>query len=51
MNILDELKTLDPKQPGNWPWFAKIGAMVLAFIAIQAVFWFLLWSDQTERIE
>src|SRR5687768_16123449 len=51
MNILDELKTLDPKQPGNWPWFAKIGAFVLAFVAIQAVFWFLLWQDQTERIE
>ena len=51
MNILDELKTLDPKQPGNWPWFAKVGAFVLAFVAIQAVFWFLLWQDQTERIE
>ena len=51
MNILDELKTLDPKQPGNWPWFAKIGAFVLTFIAILAVFWFLLWQDQTDRIE
>jgi len=51
MNILDELKSLDPKQPGNWPWFAKIGAFVLTFVAILAVFWFLLWQDQTERIE
>src|SRR5258706_13104088 len=51
MNLLDELRTLDPKQPGNWPWFAKIGALVLAFVAIQAIFWFLLWQDQTERIE
>jgi type IV pilus assembly protein PilO len=51
MNILDELKTLDPKQPGNWPWFAKIGSFVLTFVVILAVFWFLLWQDQTERIE
>ena len=51
MNILDEIRSLDPKQPGNWPWFAKIGALVLAFVAIQVVFWFLLWQDQTERIE
>jgi type IV pilus assembly protein PilO len=51
MNILDELKTLDPKQPGNWPWFAKIGAFVLTFVVILAIFWFLLWQDQTERIE
>ena len=51
MNLLDELRTLDPKQPGNWPWFAKIGALILAFVVIQAVFWFFLWQDQTERIE
>ena len=51
MNLLDELRTLDPKQPGNWPWFAKIGALILAFVVIQVVFWFLLWQDQTERIE
>jgi type IV pilus assembly protein PilO len=51
MNIVEELRTLDPKQPGNWPWFAKIGALILAFVAILAVFWFVLWQDQTERIE
>jgi type IV pilus assembly protein PilO len=51
MNILDELRTLDPKQPGNWPWFAKIGALVLTFVLIQVIFWFLLWQDQSERIE
>jgi type IV pilus assembly protein PilO len=51
MNIIDELRTLDPKQPGNWPWFAKIGALILTFVVIQVVFWFLLWQDQTERIE
>ena len=51
MNILDELKTLDPKQPGNWPWFAKIGAFVIIFIVIQVAFFFLLWSDQKDQIE
>ncbi len=28
MNLLDELRTLDPKQPGNWPWPVKIGAFI-----------------------
>ena len=51
MNILDELRTLDPKQPGNWPWFAKAGAFVLIFIVIQVAFFFLLWSDQKDQIE
>src|SRR5881394_2917264 len=50
-NILDELKQLDPKQPGNWPWFAKIGAFVIIFIVVQVAFFFLLWSDQKDQIE
>jgi len=50
-NILDELKTLDPKQPGNWPWFAKAGAFVVLFIVIQVLFFVLLWQDQKEQIE
>jgi type IV pilus assembly protein PilO len=50
-NILDELKALDPKQPGNWPWFAKIGAFVAIFIVVQVAFFFLLWSDQKDQIE
>jgi len=51
MNILDELRTLDPKQPGNWPWFAKIGALVITFAVILVVFWLLLWQDQLDRID
>jgi type IV pilus assembly protein PilO len=51
MNVIDELRTLDPKQPGNWPWFAKAGFFVLLFILIQVAAWFLLWSDQQDRIE
>jgi type IV pilus assembly protein PilO len=50
-NILEELKALDTKQPGNWPWFAKIGAFVLIFIAVQVAFYFLLWQDQQAAIE
>jgi type IV pilus assembly protein PilO len=50
-NILEELKALDTKQPGNWPWFAKIGAFVLIFIAVQVAFYFLLWDEQKTQIE
>jgi len=51
MNLLDELRTLDTKQPGNWPWPFKIGAFVLIFIVIQVAAWFLVWQAQTEEIE
>jgi type IV pilus assembly protein PilO len=51
MNLLEDLRTLDPKQPGNWPWPIKAGALVLVFIAIQALAGFFLWKDQSDAIE
>jgi len=51
MNIVEELRSLDPKQPGNWPWLIKLGAFALIFIGIQALAYFLLWQDQTDKIE
>jgi len=51
MSLIDDLRALDPKQPGNWPWLIKLGAFVLIFIGIQVLAWFLVWSDQTDKIE
>jgi type IV pilus assembly protein PilO len=51
MSLMDDLRTLDTKQPGNWPWPIKIGAFVIVFVLIQVAAWFLLWQAQTEEIE
>jgi len=51
MNLLDELRTLDPKQPGNWPWPIKAGALVLLFILIQVGAYLLFWQGQLDNIE
>ena len=51
MNLLEELRGLDPKQPGNWPWPIKAGAFFLIFIGLQIAAYFLLWQAQTEQIE
>jgi type IV pilus assembly protein PilO len=51
MNLLEELRALDPKQPGNWPWPIKAGAFILIFIAIQVAAFFFLWKSQTDDIE
>ena len=51
MSLIDDLRTLDPKQPGNWPWLIKVGAFLLIFIAIQVAAYFLLWQDQADQIE
>jgi type IV pilus assembly protein PilO len=51
MSFIDDLKTLDTKQPGNWPWPVKIASFLALFVAIQVAFYFLLWADQQEQIE
>ena len=51
MSLIDDLKTLDPKQPGNWPVLIKIGAFVLIFLAIQIAAGFLFWKEQSDEIE
>jgi type IV pilus assembly protein PilO len=51
MNLIEELRTLDPKQPGNWPWPVKAGALLLLFIAIQVAAYFVFWQAQSQAIE
>jgi len=51
MNIIQELQSLDPRQPGNWPWPIKVGAYVLIFLLIQVIAYFVFWQAQTEQIE
>jgi type IV pilus assembly protein PilO len=51
MSVLDDLKALDPKRPGDWPWPIKAGAFIIIFILIQVAAFFLFWQDQTDRIE
>ena len=50
MNIQD-LKALDPKRPGDWPWPVKVGALVLIFIVIQGLAYAFVWKDQAEQID
>ncbi len=51
MNLIEEIRSLDPKQPGNWPWPIKAGAMVVIFVVLQVAAYFLLWAQQKEQIE
>jgi type IV pilus assembly protein PilO len=51
MSFIDELRNLDPKQPGNWPWPVKAGALIVLFIVIQVAAYFVFWSGQLDSIE
>lgn len=49
MNLAD-LKNLNPKTPGAWPWPAKIIAFVLMFIAVVLAGAVFIWQDQWETL-
>jgi type IV pilus assembly protein PilO len=46
MNLLDELRTLDPKDPGRWPLPIRAFFVVLIFVAFTGAAWYLLvWNE------
>src|SRR3979409_2157685 len=47
MNLLDELRSLDPRDPGRWPLPERAGAVGVAFLALTLVgIYFLVWNGQ-----
>jgi type IV pilus assembly protein PilO len=51
MSFIDDIRTLDTKQPGNWPWPIKAAALVIVFVALQIGAYFLFWQGQMDAIE
>jgi len=47
MSLVDDLKTLDPNDPGRWPFPVRAGVVALVFVVVSALlFYLLVWSDQ-----
>lgn len=51
MSFIDDLKTLDTRNPGNWPWAVKLAAFGAIFVVVQVAAYFLFWQGQQEEIE
>ncbi len=52
MNLLDELRSLDPRDPGRWPFVVRAGAVVLAFIALSCLLtYFVVWQDKSTELQ
>jgi type IV pilus assembly protein PilO len=52
MNILEELRSLDPRDPGRWPLPVLAGAVGVAFLVLSALgIYFFVWSEQRPRLE
>ena len=53
MNLRDELNNLrniNPNNPGSWPWLAKLIACTAIFVAVLVAGFFLDWQDQWEKL-
>ena len=48
---IDELKQLDTKNPGGWPWPFKIVSMLLIFVLILAAGFFVFYQSQLENLD
>lgn len=50
MNFIEEIKNIDPKRPGSWPWMVKLAAFASMFLVVVAVGGFFDWQDQYENL-
>ncbi len=48
---LDEIRKLNPKDIGIWPWPAKVGALLLLLGILMFLAWYLGWNPQSEQLE
>ena len=52
MNLLEELQSLDPRDPGRWPLSVRAGAVALCFIALTLLFiYFFVWDQQRPELQ
>ena len=52
MNVLDELRALDPRDPGRWPLPVRIGAVGVAFLVLTiAGIYMLVWNEQRPELQ
>jgi type IV pilus assembly protein PilO len=52
MNLLEELRSLDPRDPGRWPLPVRAGAVGLAFLVLSVLgIYMLVWNEQRPELQ
>jgi len=52
MNLLEELRALDPREPGRWPLPVRAGAVGVAFLALTLLgIYLLVWNEQRPELQ
>jgi type IV pilus assembly protein PilO len=52
MNLIEELRSLDPRDPGRWPLVVHIAAVVAVFVVLAIGFTYLfVWQDMSTELD
>jgi type IV pilus assembly protein PilO len=52
MNLLEELRSLDPRDPGRWPLPVLGGAVAVAFLVVALIgIYFFVWNGQRPELQ
>jgi type IV pilus assembly protein PilO len=52
MNLLEELRSLDPRDPGRWPFAIRVGAVALAFVVVAALLiYYFVWTEERPELQ
>jgi type IV pilus assembly protein PilO len=51
MNLIEELKNVDPKTPGSWPWPIKIGAFIAIFLLVVIIGGIADWQGELSNYQ
>jgi type IV pilus assembly protein PilO len=50
--LLEQLRNLDPRDPGRWPFAVRAGAVGLCFVVLAAFsFWYFVWQNQRPELQ
>jgi type IV pilus assembly protein PilO len=51
MNLIEELRSLDPRDPGRWPFAVRAIAVVICFLAVAiGLIYFFVWQDRVPQL-
>jgi type IV pilus assembly protein PilO len=52
MNLLEELQSLDPRDPGRWPFAIRVGAVALAFLIVTGLLvYYFVWTEERPELQ
>jgi type IV pilus assembly protein PilO len=52
MSVLDELRSLDPRDPGRWPFAARAAAIGTCFVLVAAgLIYFFVWQNRMPQLQ